>query len=315
MFYVNSPSSSKQHSVQEGCQDSMAFYVRNSHILELEDSFRVSYMAAGEVQSPALVFLHSAFSAAFSWRKVIRQLSKYYYCLAPDWLGTGGSRHDKIPSAGEHKELYDFDLQQKLLDQIFEQLVGCEDVVLIVQGGGSVVGCDWAFKHRHRVKAIVHIGGVFGSPKYSSIFCADKIIGFYHELSQSLKSQPDALANTITKLAGNSLQEEELAVYMRLLSSSGDMDDPMNLLRLIPDPELDLNAYLANIVFTEWIQSSSVPKLMLDLSHPHPFLNLYREKALGFKSQTVEKINSHFFIQEQNPEVFVEVLTRWLEEL
>lgn len=94
-----------------------------------------------------MVFLHGAPLWSFCWRKLVREFSPRYRCIAPDMLGFGLS--DKPEDADYTPQAHG----RRFADFMDRQ--GLDDVTLVVHDYGGPIGLDWAMKNRHRVRELV----------------------------------------------------------------------------------------------------------------------------------------------------------------
>jgi haloalkane dehalogenase len=94
-----------------------------------------------------IVFVHGSPSWSFDFRKVIKQLSPYFRCIAPDHIGFGLS---------EKPENYDYRTQNhsKTLEAflIEKQL---ENITMIVHDFGGPIGLNFAIKYPQKIKKLV----------------------------------------------------------------------------------------------------------------------------------------------------------------
>jgi haloalkane dehalogenase len=74
--------------------------------------------------------------------------------IAPDLIGMGDS--DKIP-AGAEPDRYRFVSHARYLDAFINEVVGAEQLTLILHDWGGALGFDWAYRHQHRVRAVAYM--------------------------------------------------------------------------------------------------------------------------------------------------------------
>ncbi|MBV9229329.1 MAG: alpha/beta fold hydrolase, partial [Chloroflexi bacterium] len=99
-----------------------------------------------------IVFLHGNPTSSYLWRNVLPYLQGLGRCLAPDLIGMGDS--EKLPRSGP--DSYRFVEHRRYLDALLEALGVHERVTLVVHDWGSVLGFDWANRHRAAVQGIAY---------------------------------------------------------------------------------------------------------------------------------------------------------------
>ena len=94
-----------------------------------------------------IIFLHGNPDWSFSYRQVIKALSKHYRCLAPDYLGFGLSDKPKN---------YDYKPWQ-LARQIeaWVHHLQLSDITLVMNDWGGPIGLDFALRNPERVQNLV----------------------------------------------------------------------------------------------------------------------------------------------------------------
>ncbi len=120
---------------------------------------RFSYIEAGPVDAPCVLFLHGIGSNATYFRFQFLTLSQHFRVVA--WNAPGYWMSDNL--ATEHPS--DADYAQALTD--FTQALGIEDFVLCGNSFGSVVAQAFAIRQPHRVRRLIMTGTGVGQKQLS----------------------------------------------------------------------------------------------------------------------------------------------------
>ena len=120
---------------------------------------RQSYLDEGA--GDPVVMVHGNPTWSFYFRNLVLALRDTYRCVVPDHIGCGLS--DKPPETR-----YDYALKSRVddLEALLEHLGVRENVTLVVQDWGGMIGMAYAARHPGRVKRIVATNtGAFPLPK------------------------------------------------------------------------------------------------------------------------------------------------------
>lgn len=265
----------------------------------------LSYMDSGA--GLPILFIHSNFSSSFTWRKVIAGLSGEYRCIAIDLLGVGDTKFKR----GYSYEDFNFSNQQMLLDELLNKILPDQEVILVVQGSGSVYGCEWAYRNKSKIKGLVHTAGIFTDMSFVDNG-ADKNVELYKTGIDMIESNEEVLDYFIKDAAGCDLSDEEYWEYSRSFVD----EQGMFALRYALTDLLSLEGALPHIVsYTSWIANSNFPKLMFSPSNIFPSFNVYKEKAEKFGNQTLIELQSQLFVQEEKPQEFLTAFKAWVKSV
>ncbi|NBB72842.1 MAG: alpha/beta fold hydrolase [Bacteroidetes bacterium] len=109
------------------------------------DAGRMHYVDEGD--GPPVVLLHGNPTWSFLYRRLIRDLSPNYRCVAPDYIGFGRS-------AKPADATYAPSAQAARVEALITQL-GLQDITLIVHDWGGPIGLSYALRHPARVRRLV----------------------------------------------------------------------------------------------------------------------------------------------------------------
>lgn len=100
-----------------------------------------------EGKGETILFVHGTPSWSFDFRKIIKNLSQNYRCIAIDHIGFGLSdkpEHYDYGTKNHSKTLEKFVIEKQL-----------NNITIIVQDFGGPIGLDFAIKYPHLIKKIV----------------------------------------------------------------------------------------------------------------------------------------------------------------
>ena len=109
------------------------------------DGHAMHYIDEG--QGEIILMVHGIPDWSFGYRKLIKDLSKNYRCIAPDLLGFGLS--DKPEDAD-----YSIQSQAKRLEQFIEKL-GLQNITLLLHDFGGPIGLSYAVNHPENIKRLI----------------------------------------------------------------------------------------------------------------------------------------------------------------
>lgn len=116
----------------------------NSNYIDI-GGYNIHYLDEG-VGEPVLM-LHGNPTWCYLYRNFIPELSKYYRCIAPDFLGFGYS--DKPTGAD-----YSLEAQLQRFNHFVEKMK-LTDITLVVHDIGGIIGLAWAAQHKPLVKRLI----------------------------------------------------------------------------------------------------------------------------------------------------------------
>jgi haloalkane dehalogenase len=245
-----------------------------------------------------IVFLHGNPTSAYLWRNIIPHVEGLGRCLAPDFVGMGGS--GKNPAGS-----YRFVDHARYLDAWFDTLKITENVTLVVHDWGSALGFYWACRHPDRVKGIAYMEAVVRPLTW------DKWPEASRALFQALRSpageeiilQKNAFVERI--LPGSVLRgltEEEMAVYRRPYLEAGESRRPT----LTWPREIPVEGEPADVVeivdrYAKWLATSPVPKLFINADPGAILVGAQREFCRSWPNQQEVTVKGSHFVQEDSP--------------
>jgi haloalkane dehalogenase len=268
----------------------------------------MAYVDVG--QSDPIVLLHGNPASSYLWRNVLPHLEPLGRCIAPDLIGMGDS--GKLPNSGPGS--YRFVEHRHYLDALLEDLGVGERVTLVVHDWGSVLGFDWANRHREAVRGIAHMGALVQPRGWDDW---DESARAMLQATRTPQGQKLALEGNLFEqaLTGGilrTLSEEELAEYRRPFASPGEDRRPT----LAWAQENPLDGEPADVTeiensYSEWLAHSSVPKLFVN-GDPGGMTGSLRDFVRTWQAQREVTVRGLHFLQEDSPHEIGQAIADWL---
>ncbi|HUM12444.1 MAG TPA: haloalkane dehalogenase [Myxococcaceae bacterium] len=259
---------------------------------------RMAYVDEG--QGDSIVFQHGQPTSSYVWRNVMPHLEGMGRLVACDLIGMGGS--DKLAPSGPDR--YRYPEHREYLFALWEALELGDRVVLVLDDWGAVLGFDWAHRHPHRVRAIVHMEAVVMPMRWSDI--AEQARPFFRAL-RSPEGERMVLEENLfveRRLPGAALRgltEEELDHYRRPFLKAGEDRRPtLSWPRSLPidgepaDVASTMNDYL------RWLPTSDVPKLFVNGDPGAIVTGRIREAIRTWRNQSEVTVRGLKLLQEDS---------------
>jgi haloalkane dehalogenase len=271
---------------------------------------KMAYVELGS--GDPIVCLHGNPTSSFLWRNIAPKLQDAGRVIVPDLIGMGDS--DKLAATG--RGAYRFVDHREYLDGLLDNL-GITNAVLVLHGWGSALGFDWAWRNQGRVRGLVYM---------EAIVCSMSLEEWPpRKIFESLRSDDGetmVLENNVfvEKILPRSilreLTEAEMNEYRRPFAQPGETRRPT----LTWPREVPLSGEPADVVnivdtYSQWLQSSDVPKLFINAEPGAILTGRMREVARTFPNQTEATVAGSHFIQEDSPVEIADAIRRWLPEL
>ncbi len=273
----------------------------------------MSYVEEGT--GDPIVFLHGNPTSSYLWRNIIPHVAELGRCIAPDLIGMGDSQ--KLAASGP--DSYTFVEHRKYLDALLEHLGVIENVTFVIHDWGSVLGFDWANRHRRSVKGIVYMEALVCPVEWAdwpenaqSIFQ-----GFRSPTGESMVLEKNIFVERV--LPGSVIREvtaEEMTVYRRPYLEAGEDRRPtLTWPRQIPiggEPE-DVVKIVKE--YGEWLASSQVPKLFINADPGSILVGRARDFCRQWPHQEEVTVKGLHFIQEDSPDEIGSALAAFVKKI
>ncbi len=261
---------------------------------------RMAYIDEG--QGPAIVFQHGQPTSSYVWRNVLPHLEGQGRLVACDLIGMGAS--DKIRPSGPGS--YSYSDHRDHLFALWDALDLGNDIVLVLDDWGAVLGFDWANRHRDRIKGIVHMEAVAMPMSWADIPEPA------HPLFKALRSdageemvlqQNVFIEQRLQPAILRTLTIEEMNAYRKPYLYPGEDRRPtLSWPRNLPldvdltDVRQAMNAYLP------WVASDAVPKLFVNGNPGAIMTGRIRDEVRVWANQTEVTVTGRKILQEDSPD-------------
>jgi haloalkane dehalogenase len=266
-------------------------------------------------QGDPIVFLHGNPMSSYLWRNVIPHVTGHGRCIAVDLIGCGDS--DKLDDPGP--DSYRLVEHRQYLDGLLEQLELGDRVTLVVHDWGSALGFDWARRHPDRVAGIAYMEAIVRPWTWDDWLWPEGgreiFQAFRSERGEKLVLEHNAFVEAVLP-AGlkRQLSDEEMAEYRRPFAIPGEDRRP-TLTWPRQQPFDGEPADVVDIVqgYAEWMGRTEIPKLFINGDPGLGLAGEPREFCRGWPNQTEVTVPGLHYLQEDNPDLVGEALSRWLD--
>jgi len=282
------------------------------HRVPVLDS-HISWLEAG--QGAPVLLLHGNPTSALLWRNIIPFLAPLGRCIAPDLIGFGQS--GRFAEGGDRA--YGFGVQRDYLDAFIDTLALDQPLTLVLHDWGSVLGFDWANRHRERVRAIAYMEAVVRpvaeadlEPQTVEMFRVLRSAAGEQLILQENMYIEQALPATVLR----PLTAAELDVHRGAFPEPGESRRAMlDLCREVPFDGTPAEVWAAEQAYADWLARSAVPKLFVN-AEPGAFLvGDKRRFCRSWPNQEEVTVPGLHFVQEDAPEDIGAALAQWYARL
>lgn len=275
---------------------------------------RMAYLDEG--RGDTLLLLHGNPTSSYIWRNILPHLTPLARCVAPDLIGMGDS--DKLTPSGPGR--YRFVEHQRYLEALYEQLDLGDAVVVVGQDWGSALAFDWAYRHQHRLKGIVHTESIpcaWSRQNWPIEGLLDSFLALRSPLGEQLILEGNAFVEG-TMPAGTlrTLSAEEMEEYRRPFREPGEGRRPtLTWPREVPfeGQPADVDRLVAD--YAAWLPQSTTPKLFIDADPGFIVTGRIREWVRSWQHQDIVSVRSKHFVQEDAPEEVGRAIAEWYQRL
>ena len=270
----------------------------------------VSYVDTGF--GDPIVFLHGNPTSSFLWRNIIPYATDCGRCLAPDLVGMGQS--GKSPTRA-----YRFIDHARYLDAWFDALHLNRNIVLVMHDWGSALGFYWAFRHPHRVKAIVYMEAMV-QPRRWDDFPNGRDVMFRalrSERGEHLVLDENFFIEVVLpRSIIRTLSDQEMAAYRAPFR-----DREARLPMLVWPRELPIEGAPADVVeiverYGEWLATSEqLPKLFVNADPGAQIVGRLRDFCRRWPNQREITVPGIHFIQEDSADPIGEAIRAFVGSL
>jgi haloalkane dehalogenase len=273
------------------------------------DGRRMAYVEMGT--GDPIVFLHGNPTSSYLWRNVMPHLADQGRCIAPDLIGMGDS--EKLPNSGPDR--YRFVEHRRYLDGFLDAVGVRRDVTLVIHDWGSVLGFDWANRHRDAVRGIAYMEAIVCPVEWAE--WPDAARGIFQAFRSPAGEEMILDKNVFVEavLPGSiarTLSEEEMAVYRRPFGEAGEGRRPtLTWPRQIPIEGEPADVCEIVSSYGAWLESADVPKLFINAEPGAILIGRQREFCRSWPNQTEVTVKGIHFVQEDSPDEIGQAVAAW----
>lgn len=280
------------------------------------DGIRLHYMEGGDPKADPILFLHGIPTWSYIWRDIMPVVQPAGRVIAFDFAGFG--RSDKLPTASAETG-YGLVSQLAYLEGFIEAL-NLQNITLVIQDLGSVVGFTYAAQHPTNIKGIVFFEAAvppFFPPTPEAFQAMGPLAEFFQQMvtpgtrEEMLLNQNMFIEQVIPANVVRPLTETELNAYRAPFPTVEDRlailwGGPMNFTN--PAFVEEIGQYVS------WLQTTETPMLYLYVS---PGL-INPEATHAWVEANIQNAETRFmgegrhFFQEDYPTEIGSAITDWL---
>jgi haloalkane dehalogenase len=232
-------------------------------------------------------------------------------CLAPDLIGMGESGRNPRGS-------YRLADNASYLDRWFEQLELGDQITLVMQDWGTVLGFDWARRHPERVKCMVHMESIIRPMRWEE--WPERTREFVARLKspegEKLVLEENAIVEGFLPLGtARKLSDAEMTRYRQPYLVPGESRRPtLDLAREIPLAGEPAPACAMVQASADWLVRCEIPKLLISA---RPGLNLVGpmlDFCRSWPNQREVAVDGIHFLQEDSPDQIGSAIADFLRE-
>jgi haloalkane dehalogenase len=216
---------------------------------------QLHYIEAGE--GDPVIFMHGIPTWCYLWRNIIPYIEPHAHCIAYDLMGCG--RSDKP------------DISYTLEDHInhFTEMVSgfSKPVTLVMHGWGSVIGFHYAQQHPKNIKGLAFLEAHLRAPTGVEALALPwrEVVQFLSadDAKSKILESNFYVENVLRSGVIRPLEAEELAHYLEPFEKNGSRRPIWQYLQEIPVGGGETAAFKLIAAYSQWLQTSNIPKLLL----------------------------------------------------
>jgi len=261
---------------------------------------RMAYIDEGA--GDAIVFQHGNPTSSYLWRNIMPHCAGLGRLIACDLIGMGDS--DKLPDSGPQR--YTYAEQRDYLFALWDQIGLGDRVIFVIHDWGSVLGFDWANRHRQRVAGIVYMEAIVTPVTWTDWpeNARRAFQGFRSDGGEEMILAKNLFVERV--LPGSVLRkltDEEMTEYRRPFLNAGEDRRPtLTWPRQIPIEGEPADVARVVVDYSTWLATSDVPKLFINADPGSILTGRQRDVCRAWRNQQEVNVKGLHFLQEDSPD-------------
>lgn len=274
---------------------------------------RMAYIEAGS--GDAIVFQHGNPTSSYLWRNIMAHCEGLGRLIACDLIGMGDS--DKLENSGTGR--YTYAEQREYLYALWEEIDLGENVVFVIHDWGSVLGFEWANRHRNRVQGVAYMEAIVMPLTWADWpENARRVFqGFRSEDGEEMILEKNVFVERVLPSSViRALSEDEMAVYRKPFANPGEDRRPtLTWPRMIPIEANPVDVVKVVEDYSTWLSKADVPKLFINADPGSILVGRQREFCRAWPNQTEVTVKGRHFLQEDSPHEIGRALADFVRSL
>ena len=274
---------------------------------------QMAYVDVGE--GYPIVFLHGNPTSSYLWRNIIPYVAPLGRCVAPDLIGMGDSGR-LAPSGPQRYRMVE---HRAYLDAFLDALDIRTRVTLVLHDWGSVLGFDWANRHREAIRGIAYMEAVVRPTARTDL--GDDAVQMFETLRSSAGERLILEDNmyvevALPRMVLRRLADREMDAYRAPFREPGEGRRAMlTCCREVPFDGTPRDVWDIEAAYAAWLPTTTFPKLFVN-AEPGAFLiGDKRVVCRGWPNQEEVTVPGLHFLQEDSPAQIGEALAGWLDRM
>ena len=270
----------------------------------------IHYLSGGSGDELVL-FLHGVPTSSYLWRNILPEVGKDFKVIAPDLIGMGQSS----------KPLIDYTIHDHInYMSEFIQKLQFDKIHLVLHGWGSVIGFDYARRFSDKIESMTFFESHIRPIEDRSMLSLPmqefmSILERVDSVERLICDDHLMLKGLLAAESIDVLSEEVKQVYLEPFQSKEDFKPLIQYVKEFPTGILSDHTLPVIESYAQWLQSTSIPKLML---YAMPGFMTTIDTVAWAKStlkciDIIELPEALHLPQETNPAMFSGALLPWLK--
>ena len=280
-----------------------------SNYIEVHGS-KIHYIDEGA--GDPILFLHGNPTSSYLWRNIVPYLVPHARCIAPDLIGMGKSDKPELD--------YRFFDHSKYVEGFIDKL-NLSNITLVIHDWGSALGFYYAMRHQKNIKGIAFMEAILRPMKWDG-FPSDFKMGFKLMRTPGVGWFMICVMNMfvtqiLPKAIVRKLSAKEMDYYAAPYKTIKSRKPVWQWPAEIPIDGKPADTYEMISDYDKKLRGSELPKLLFSASPG----GIIEAKTVEWCKQNLKNLkvvnigNGIHYLQEDNPHLIGEELSKWYKDL